>query len=458
MATMTDAAAWPHVVIIGGGFAGLAAARALGHAPVRVTLLDRRNHHVFQPLLYQVATAALSPGDIAGPIRSILRRQRNTRVLLAEAAGIDVAARTITLADGEVLPYDYLILAAGGQTTYFGHEAWARTAPGLKTIEDALEIRRRVLSAYEAAEREPDPARRRALLTFVVVGGGPTGVELAGALAEIARYTLKGDFRSIDTKQARVVLLERGPRLLATYPASLSASAARQLARLGVEVRPGVLVTDVSPEGVTLGGGEVIPAATVLWAAGLAASSLTATLGAPLDQAGRVVVEPDLSLPGHPEVYVAGDAMAYLHQRAQPLPGVAPVAMQSGRTAARNILRQVRGQPTRRFHYVDKGNLAIIGRRAGVADFGWLRLSGLASWLLWLGVHLWYLIGFDNRLLVFTQWAWAYFTHQRGARLITGAPALPAPPAATGAARSAARPRPTDASAGGAQGEADSAG
>lgn len=445
MATMTDAAVRPHVVIIGGGFAGLAAARALGRAPVQVTLLDRCNHHVFQPLLYQVATAALSPGDIAGPIRSILRRQRNTRVLLAEAVGIDVVARTITLADGEVLRYDYLILAAGGQTTYFGHDEWARIAPGLKTIEDALEIRRRVLLAYEAAEREPDPARRRLLLTFAVVGGGPTGVELAGALAEIARYTLRGDFRSIDTEQTRVVLLDRGPRLLPTYPASLSASAARQLARLGVEARLGVLVTDVSPEGVTLDSGEVIPAATVLWAAGLAASPLTALLGAPLDRTGRVVVEPDLSLPGHPEVYVVGDAMAYLHQRGQPLPGVAQVAMQSGRTAAENILRQLRGQPTRRFRYVDKGTMAIIGRSAGVADLGWLRLSGLASWLLWLGVHLWYLIGFDNRLLVFTQWAWAYFTHQRGARLITGAPVLLLP---------TAPPRHAEQGAGAAPGEA----
>ena len=416
---------WPHVVIVGGGFGGLEAAKALRKAPVRVTVLDRHNHHLFQPLLYQVAMAALSPGDIAAPIRAVLRQQRNTRVLLAEVTAIDLAGRSVSLADGERLSYDYLILAAGSRTSFFGHDEWEPLAPGLKTIDDALELRRRVLIAYEAAEREPDPVARQELMTFVVVGGGPTGVELAGALAEIARFTLRHDFRLIETERTRIILLEGGPRVLATFPESLSASAARQLARLGVQIRTDTLVTGITSAGVTLKNGEVIPAATVLWAAGVSAVPLTATLGVELDRAGRIAVAPNMSIPGFPEAYAIGDLALYTHQGAKPLPGVAPVAMQQGRAAARNVIRQMRGQPTRRFRYVNKGNMAIIGKAKGVADFGWLRLSGLPAWLAWLGVHIIYLIGFANRLLVLTQWAWWTVTHQRSARLITGDPVLP---------------------------------
>jgi NADH dehydrogenase len=409
----------PHVVIGGGGFGGLMAAKALRDAPVRVTLVDRHNHHIFQPLLYQVATAALSPGQIAAPLRSILRSQRNARVLLGEVRRIDTATRTVHC-DRFDLTYDYLILATGARHGYFAHPEWEWLAPGLKTIEDALEMRRRVLQAYEDAEHERDPALRAADLTFVIVGGGPTGVELAGALAEIARQTLVRDFRTIDPRHARILLLEGGPRVLPAYPESLSQKAQQQLERLGVEVRTGALVTQVTPEGVRAGD-EWIPARTVLWAAGVVASPLAASLGVPRDRAGRVIVEPDLSIPGHAEVFVIGDLAVSTHQTGEPLPGVAPVAMQQGRFVARAIVAGLEGHSRGRFRYKDRGSLATIGRAAGVADFGRIRLSGLIAWLAWLFIHLYFLIGFENRLLVFTQWAWSYVTYQRGARLITGA-------------------------------------
>jgi NADH dehydrogenase len=408
----------PHVVIVGAGFGGLHAARALARHPVRITVVDRHNYHLFQPLLYQVATAALSPGDIAHPIRSLLRRYRNVRVALAEATGIDLAGRRVRLDDGE-LSYDFLVLATGARHSYFGHDEWEPYAPGLKTIDDALEIRRRILCAYEAAEWETDEARRRALLTFVIVGGGPTGVELAGAIAEIARLTLQHDFREIDPAQSRVILLEGLDRILPAFPPDLSASAEAQLRKLGVEVRTKAMVTCITPEAVHVGG-EVIPTFTTLWAAGVAASPLARSLGVPLDRAGRVAVEPDLTLPGHPEVYVIGDLALFTHQTGRPLPGVAPVAIQQGRAAAENIWRSITGRPRRPFRYVHRGNLATIGRAAAVADFGRIHLSGFLAWLVWLAVHIFNLIGFDNRLLVLIQWMWSYFTYKRGARLITG--------------------------------------
>jgi NADH dehydrogenase len=411
-------AAPPHVVIVGGGFGGLYAARALARHPVRVTLIDRDNYHLFQPLLYQVATAALSPGDIAEPLRAILRKHRNVRVWLEEVTAIDPANRRVTMTGGTV-SYDYLILATGARHAYFGHDDWEPLAPGLKTLEDALEIRRRVLSAFEAAEREPDPAVRQALLTFVVIGGGPTGVELAGAIAEIRRHTVARDFRAIDPTRARVLLLEGSPRVLPPFPEDLSARAAQALRRLGVEVRTGALVTGVTPEAVYVGD-EAIPTRTALWAAGVAASPLGTSLGVPLDRGGRVLVEPDLTVPGHPEVYVIGDLAAFTHRGDKPLPGVAPVAIQQGNAAADNIWRTIQGRPRRPFRYVDKGNLATIGRGAAVADMGGrVRLWGLPAWLAWLFVHILYLIGFENRLLVLFQWAWSYFTYERGARLIT---------------------------------------
>jgi NADH dehydrogenase len=415
----------PHVVIVGAGFGGLYAARALKGAPVRVTVVDRTNHHLFQPLLYQVATAALSPGDIAYPIRGVLRRQANTRVLLGRAVAVDPAQRKVVLEDGEI-PYDYLILATGGRHGYFGHDDWENVAPGLKTLEDALEIRRRILLAFEKAERETGAARRRALLTFAVVGGGPTGVELAGAIAEIARHVMVEDFRVIDPREARVLLLEAGPRILPAFPEALSAKAQASLERLGVEVKTGAAVTQLDAGRVILGQ-EIIAAETVLWAAGVTASPLARSLGVTLDRAGRVIVERDLTVPGHPEIFVIGDLAAFLHQTGnrppgQPLPGVAPVAIQQGRHAAANILRAIRGQPYLTFHYVDKGNLATIGRAAAVADFGFLRLSGLLAWLAWLFIHIFFLIGFRNRFVVLFEWAWAYLTYQRAARLITGNP------------------------------------
>jgi len=408
----------PHVVIVGGGFGGLYAARALAGQPLRVTLLDRRNHHLFQPLLYQVATAALNPSDIAAPLRSVLRRATNVTVLLASVERVELASRRVVLERGEI-GYDGLVLAAGASHSYFGHDDWEVFAPGLKTLEDALEIRRRVLLAYEAAEREHDGAEQRALLTFVVIGGGPTGVELAGALGEISRQTIARDFRLIDPTKARIILLEGGPRILPTFPESLSRSAEDALRRIGVEVRANASVTRVTADAVWLGG-EQIPARTVLWAAGVAAAPLARTLGAPLDQAGRVLVEPDLSVPGHPEAFAIGDMCAFLHQTGAPLPGVAPVAIQQGRAVADNVLRRLRGQPTRSFRYRDKGSLATIGRAAAVAVVGRFRLSGLLAWLAWLLVHIVFLIGFRNRLLVLFEWAWAYVTWHRGARLITG--------------------------------------
>jgi len=407
----------PHVVIIGGGFGGLSAAKALRKADAQVTLLDRRNHHVFQPLLYQVATATLSPGDIAAPIRWILRRARNVRVLLGEAVRIDVAARRVELADGGVLEYDYLIVASGSRHAYFGHEEWERFAPGLKTLEDAITIRRRLLLAFEKAERETDPARQRELLTFVLVGGGPTGVELAGTLAEIARQTLRDEFRSIDTSRARIVLVEAS-RLLATFPESLQQAARESLTRLGIEIREGVAVTHIDAHGVMLGN-ERLDAGTIVWAAGVAASPLVATLGVPLDRAGRVLVEPDLTIPGHPEVFVVGDAAAFLHQGGKLLPGVAQTAMQGAEHAAKNILRRESGQPMLPFVYRNLGNMAIVGRGSAVADLPWARFSGPLGWLAWLFLHIFMLIGFRNRVVVLFEWAIAFLTFQRGARLIT---------------------------------------
>jgi NADH:quinone reductase (non-electrogenic) len=410
----------PHVVIIGGGFGGLSAAKRLRREDVHVTLLDRKNHHVFQPLLYQVATATLSPGDIAAPIRWILRRVRNVRVLMGEALRIDVNARRVELADGGALDYDYLIVASGSRHAYFGHGEWEKDAPGLKTLEDAIAIRRRILLAFERAERETDAARQRELLTFALVGGGPTGVELAGTLAEIARQTLHDEFRSIDTSRARIVLIEGGPSILATFPESLRAAARRSLEKLGVELREHTVVTAVDAHGVTCANGERLDAGTVVWAAGVAASPLAATLGAPIDRAGRVLVQPDLSIPGHPEVFVVGDAAAFLHQGGSPLPGVAQTAMQGATHAAGNIMRVIRKEPTVPFVYKNLGNMAIVGRGSAVADLPWARFSGLFGWLAWLFLHIVMLIGFRNRVVVLFEWAMAFFTFQRGARLITG--------------------------------------
>ena len=408
----------PHVVVIGGGFAGLSACRGLRNANCRVTLLDRRNHHVFQPLLYQVATATLSPGDIAAPIRWILRHARNVRVLLADATRIDVAARQVHLTDGDPIAYDYLVVGSGASHTYFGHPEWETYAQGLKSLEDALEVRTRVLLAFERAERETDPARQRELLTFVLVGGGPTGVELAGTLAEIARQTLRDEFRSIDTSAARIVLVEAGPTILATFPETLRDAARTALRQLRVEVREGAMVTGIDAHGVWLGA-ERLEAGTVLWAAGVAASPLVRTLGVPLDRAGRVLVEPDLSIPGHPEVFVVGDAAAFVHQTGEPLPGVAQVAMQGAAQAARNILSALAGRPSAPFVYRDLGNMAIIGRGSAIADLGRLHVSGLIAWLMWLFLHIFKLIGFRNRISVMLQWAFAYVTFQRSVRLIT---------------------------------------
>ena len=408
----------PRVVIVGGGFAGLYAARALRAARVRVTVLDRRNHHLFQPLLYQVATASLSPGDIASPIRWILRRQSNAEVLLADVRRIDLERHTVVLAESEIA-YDYLILASGATHAYFGRDEWRPIAPGLKTLEDALEIRRRVLLAFEQAERETDPAKREAWLTFVVIGAGPTGVELAGALGEISRQSLARNFRHFDPGSARIVLVEGGPSLLTTFPARLRDSARRDLERLGVEVLEGSLVTSVSQGRVEIGTAS-IEAATILWAAGVAASPLGATLGVPTDRVGRVLVQPDLTIPGHPKVFVTGDLASLAGTDGKPLPGVAQVAIQMGKHAARNIRRALDGEPYQPFKYVDLGNMATIGRASAIADFGWLRLKGRVAWIAWLFVHIMNLIGFRNRLIVLVQWAWAYFSHQRGVRLITG--------------------------------------
>jgi NADH dehydrogenase len=411
----------PHVIIVGGGFAGLTAARTLRRAPVRVTLIDHHNHHVFQPLLYQVATAGLSSTNIAAPLRHILRGQRNTTILLAKATGVDLRHRRLLLRDGE-MPYDFLILAAGATHSYFGHEEWSLSAPGLKTLDDAIDIRRRVLLAFEEAERETDEARRAEWLSFVVVGAGPTGVEMAGTLAEIARHTLRGEFRHIDPAQARVILVEGTDRVLPPYSPRLSEKAQRQLEGLGVVVFTKKMVTGVDATGVWLGE-ERIAARTVVWAAGVAAAPIGRELGVPVDRAGRVKVAPDLTVPGHKEVFVVGD-LALIEQDGRPVPGVAPAANQMGRQAARNIIRAVEGQPHAAFHYVDKGSLATIGRRAGVASIGRLQLWGAPAWLAWLAIHIFFLIGFRNRIVVMFDWALAYLTYQRHARLLLG----PAPP------------------------------
>jgi NADH dehydrogenase len=408
----------PHIVIIGGGFGGLYAARSLKDAEAEITLVDQHNYHLFQPLLYQVATAALNPSDIAAPIRAILRHQKNVSVLLGRAVAVDADRKIVQLADGE-LPYDFLVIATGATHSYFDHPEWERYAPGLKTIDDALEIRRRVLIAFEAAEREADPVKQQEWLTFVIVGGGPTGVELAGALSEIARQTMVRDFRRIRSDSARVILVEGRDRLLPPYPSSLSASAQRQLEKLGVEVITGGVASEVSDHEVRLGD-RVIPTRTVLWAAGVQGSPLAKSLNVPLDRAGRVLVEPDLTIPGHKDVFVIGDLAAVQQRDGTFVPGVAPAAIQEGQHIGYNLDRALEGQPLRAFRYRDKGSLATIGRAAAVADFGKFRMSGFLAWLAWLAIHIFFLIGFRNRFLVITQWAWAYVTYQRGARLITG--------------------------------------
>jgi NADH dehydrogenase len=414
-------------VIIGGGFGGLYVAKALGRAPVSVAVVDRRNFHLFQPLLYQVATGGLSPGEIASPLRVVLRRNRNTDVLLGEAIDFDVANRRVILRDGEI-PYDTLIVATGATHHYFGNDQWEAVAPGLKTIENATEIRSRLLLAFERAERERDPAERRAWLNFVIVGGGPTGVELAGALGEIANDTLRRDFRHIDSRDAAILLVEGEPRVLPTFPADLSAKAERQLIALGVRSLTTARVTAIDADGVTVnvnGCEDRIASHTVLWAAGVRASRLgkvlAARAGAQLDRAGRVIVEPDLSIPGHPEIFVIGDLSSFTHQGGKPLPGVAPVAMQQGRYVARLIQRRLAGRDKpAAFHYFNKGNLATVGRNRAVAEFGKLHIAGFPAWFTWVFVHLMYLVEFDNRLLVFTEWVYNYVTRNRGARLITG--------------------------------------
>lgn len=420
-----QATAAPHIVIVGGGFGGLAAAKALKGAPVRVTLVDRANHHLFQPLLYQVATAALSAADIAAPIRAILRNQRNAVVLLGEVTGVDLANRAVILApDAEAgetasdrLPYDFLILAPGAMTAYFGHRAWAKDAPGLKSLDDAIEIRRRVFLAFEAAERERDPATRHRLLTFVVVGGGPTGVELAGALAEIAHEALDREFRAINPDDAMIYLLDAGPRILPTFPAQLSRTAASDLENLGVKTRTRAAVTGIERDAVHLGD-DHIDAATVIWAAGVTASPLGTSLGVPLEKGNRVPVEPDLTLREHPEVFVIGDLAALKDRRGTLLPGLAPVATQQGETAAANILATMRGESRAAFHYRDRGNIATIGRNRAVAMIYGIRTSGFIAWVIWVFIHILTLIGYRNRFAVMAQWTYAYLTHRRPARLI----------------------------------------
>ena len=406
----------PHVLVIGGGFAGLWATRALASAPVRITLVDRCNHHLFQPLLYQVATAGLSSPDIAAPLRHILRKQRNVEVRLAEVRNIDPTDKQVTLDDGSTLDFDYLLLASGATHAYFGHDEWARHAPGLKTLDDALQLRRHLLLAFERAEAEPDPELRAAWLSFAIVGGGPTGVELSGTLAEIARHTLKNEFRNINPSDARVRLVEAGPRVLSSFPEDLSEKARRQLEKLGVEVSTGTAVSDINESGYRLGD-VFVPARTVVWAAGVSASPLAKSLAVPLDRAGRVSVLDDLSAPGHPDIFVAGD-LASLQQAGKPVPGVAPAAKQMGRHVAAVIRARLAGKPAPAFHYRAFGNLATIGRMAAIVHFGRLKLSGLLAWWFWLGAHVFFLIGFRNRLVVLLNWAWAYWSYQRGARII----------------------------------------
>ncbi|HTD28203.1 MAG TPA: NAD(P)/FAD-dependent oxidoreductase [Xanthomonadaceae bacterium] len=438
----------PHVLILGGGFGGLWATRALATAPVRITLVDRTNHHLFQPLLYQVATAGLSAPDIAAPLRHILHRQRNVTVMLGEARGIDLVARHVTLEHGAALTppmappvvtpspaegrgtaglqrdeilmdYDYLIIATGTTHAYFGHDEWATHAPGLKTLEDALAIRRRVLTAFEAAEREDDAAARAAWMNFVVIGGGPTGVELAGTLAEIARHTLPREFRRCDPRTAQIHLLEAGPRVLAAMPESLSQSARKQLERLGVDVHTGQAVTAIDAQGVSLGATR-IESRCVLWAAGVAASPLGRQLGVALDRAGRVSVQPDLSIEGHPEVFVVGDLARVIQANGQQVPGVAPAAKQMGAHVAAVVRARLQSKPAKPFRYRDYGNLATIGRMAAVVDLGRIRFSGLMAWWFWLAAHIFFLIGFRNRLVVMLDWAWSYWSYQRNARIIVG--------------------------------------
>ena len=406
----------PHVVILGGGFAGLNAAKELRRAAVRVTLIDRRNHHLFQPLLYQVATAGLSAIDVGAPIRQILRRQRNMTVLMARVEGIDRSRSVVRLDAAEDLSYDYLIVATGASHSYFGHPGWAQVAPGLKTIEDALEIRKRILTAFERAELERDPKARQGWLTFVVVGAGPTGAELAGALSEIARHTLVRDFRNFDPSDAKIILLEGGARVLSSYPESLSEKAKQQLEQLGVEVRLESIVTAIDAEGVEVDD-QRIDARTVLWAAGVAASGLGADLEVPLDRSGRVLVEPDLTIPGSDDVFVVGD-LAHLEQDGELIPGVAPAAVQQGRHAARNILRAMESKSPLPFRYKNRGSMATLGRSSAVAEIGPARLSGFVAWLSWLLVHILFLIGFRNRLVVLFEWSKSYLTFQRSARLI----------------------------------------
>lgn len=413
----------PHVVILGGGFGGLAAARALGRAPVRVTLVDRTNHHLFQPLLYQVATAALAAPDIASPIRRLVRGQKNTTVLMADVDRIDVARRRVVLREGE-LAYDYLLVATGMTNAYFGHDEWARHAPGLKSLGEALEIRASILRAFEDAEREPDPEKRREHTTFVVIGGGPTGVELAGALAEIAGRTLAKDFRHFDPRHTRVVLVEAGPRILASFDPALSENAKAQLERLGIEVKTDTKVTSIEPHLVTTTGGTY-RAHTILWAAGVRASPLTADLGAELDRGGRVMVRDDLSVPDHPEIFVLGDLIAK-KQDEKWLPGVAQVALQSGRHTATNVVRAIRGEERLPFVYRDKGSMATIGRAKAIAEIGKLRVTGLFAWVLWLFIHVMFLVEFRNRIAVLLEWAYAYLTWARSSRVILEAPAAPA--------------------------------
>ncbi len=408
----------PRVVILGAGFGGLNAALGLRRADVDVMVIDRRNYHLFQPLLYQVATAGLSPAQIAMPIRHVLKRQRNATVLMEKVEGIDKDARRV-ITGSRHIPYDYLVIATGARHAYFGRDDWEETAPGLKTIGDATEIRARILTAFEKAEVTEDPVQRARLLTFVVVGGGPTGVELAGAIVELARKAIVRDFRHIDSSTARVVLVEAGPRVLATFPESLSASAKAQLERLGVEVRLGHPVTQCDDNGVVLADGSNIPSSCVLWAAGVMASRAAKWLGAEADRAGRVIVNPDLSVPGHPEIFVIGDTASSKGEDGKLVPGVAPAAKQMGRYVADLIKRRLAGKPADPFRYSDYGNLATVGRKAAVADLGRIRLSGFIAWLLWSFAHLWFLVGFRNRIVVFLDWAWAYATFDRGARLIT---------------------------------------
>ncbi len=412
-----ESPAGPRVVIVGAGFGGLEAAKHLGNKPVYVTVLDRTNYHLFQPLLYQVATAALSPADIAAPIRGVLTKYENIEVVLAEVQAVDVAARTVRTAEREIV-YDYLVLATGSRHSYFGHDEWEQIAPGLKSLEDAVEIRRRILMAFEFAEKTPDPEARAAAMNFVIIGGGPTGVEMAGAIAEIARQTLAKDFRHIDPSTARVILVEGDKRVLSGYPEDLSASALKQLQELGVEVITGTHATDLSDKGLVVAG-KFIPSRVKIWAAGNVASFVGKTLGVPVDKAGRVIVQNDLTIPGHPEVQVIGDLANFTGKDGKPLPGVSPVAIQQGRHAAGNILRMIEGGKPQPFHYWDKGSMATIGRNRAVADLNFIHFSGLLAWLAWLFVHILYLVGFRNRVAVLFQWAWAYLTFNKGARLIT---------------------------------------